>query len=179
MKLCKFAFGIALSCVSASAFAQSTAPASKPATSTQPAAAASAPQTLTPEQEKAAKNMLKQTMKAFADASLTSEQEQKAEAIFSKATKEVVAKRSAAKITPELQKKQAAAAKEARESGKKGKKQAEAAFASAGFNEEQIKVFKETQETLNKAKREFAKTLKPEQIQKLPDNMQKMLSKAS
>ncbi len=131
---------------------------------------------LSAEQEKMLKNMLKQTLKGFEAASLTSDQEKKGDEIFSKALKEVVLKRGSVKITAEMQKKQAAAIKEARESGKKGKQQSESAFTSAGFNEEQVKVFKETNELLNKAKREFAKSLKEEQIKKLPEQMQKMLS---
>ena len=180
MKFCKLSFVLALGCLSAQGYAQnattakpSAAAATQPATQATPATAA-----LTTEQEKQANAMKKQTMKSYADVSLTAEQEKKADEIFTKAIKEVIVKRSAAKITPELQKKQAAAVKEARESGKKGKKQADAAFASAGFTDEQIKVYKETQESLNNAKREFAKSLKDEQIQKLPDNMQKMLKRS-
>lgn len=138
-------------------------------------ASATSEQKLTQEQEKTYKAMLKQNLKAFDDASLSQEQHTKAEEVLGKALKEVVIKRDAVKITQELQKKQAAAVKEARESGKKGKAQADTAFAAAGFNEEQIKVFKETQEIVTKAKKEIGKALKPEQIAKLPEQLQKTI----
>lgn len=181
MKLSKLALALAISCVGATAGAQTTAPTTKPAAAANQSSAAKTTadsQPLTAQQEKWVASMKKQTMKAYENASLTAEQEKKADEIFSKAIKDAVVKRSAAKITPEMQRKQAAAVKEARDSGKKGKEQAAAAFDSAGFNEVQIKVFKETQETLTTAKREFAKTLKEEQIKKLPENMQTMLKRS-
>ncbi|MCC6510292.1 MAG: hypothetical protein IT423_14405 [Pirellulaceae bacterium] len=156
----------------APAFAQAQA-AAAPASSAKDATAKEP--TLTAEQEKMAKAMLKQTLKSFADATLTAEQEKKADELFSKVTKEVVAKRAAVKIDADLQKKQAAAAKEAREAGKKQKDVAAAAFASAGFTEEQIKVFKDTQAMMNKAKQDFAKSLSEDQLAKLPKQMQKSL----
>ncbi len=79
-------------------------------------------------------------------------------------------------ITDELQKKQLAAMKEAKSSSKSAREQAKAAFVEAGFSEDQVKVFKATQASLNKAKREFAKSLSPEQIQSLPESLQEIIS---
>ncbi len=139
-----------------------------------PAIASTQAVKLTAEQEKSIKAMLKQNLKGFEMASLSSEQMKKAEEILGKAVKEVVIKREAAKITQDQSKKQAAALKESREKGAKPKQQSEEAFKAAGFSEEQVKVFKETQELMSKAKKEILKDLKPEQIEKLPEQLKKL-----
>jgi hypothetical protein len=174
MKFLKLALGLYLGSACGVAAAQSS---TAQATASSPAASAK-PAELTPQQEKMAAAMKKQIMKSYEKAELTADQEKKADEIFSKAVREVVVERTAAKITPELQRKQAAALKEAREAGKKPKEQGAEAFAKAGFTSQQIEVFKATQEKLNQAKRDFAKNLKEEQIQKLPEQAQKMLKRS-
>lgn len=130
---------------------------------------------LTDEQQKKIKSMLRQTLKPFAEAELTEEQRQKADEVFGKAIKDYVVKRSKAMITDELQKKQVAAMKEAKASGKSAREQTKAAFTTAGFSDEQVKVFKATQTSLTKAKKDFAKTLTEKQIESLPEQLQAML----
>ena len=130
---------------------------------------------LTDEQQKKIKSMLRQTLKPFAAAELTDEQREKADEVFGKAVKDYVTKRSRAMITDELQKKQTAAMKEAKSNSKNAREQTKEAFIMAGFNEDQIKVFKATQASLNKAKRDFGKSLSDEQIDSLPEQLQSLI----
>lgn len=130
---------------------------------------------LTDEQQKKIKSMLRQTLKPFAAAELTDEQREKADEFFGKAVKDYVTKRSRAMITDELQKKQTAAMKELKSSSKNAREQAKEAFITAGFSEDQIKVFKATYASLNKAKRDFGKTLSDEQIDCLPEPLQSLI----
>lgn len=128
------------------------------------------------EQRKKVKSMLRQTIKPFAAVDLTEEQRQKADEVLAKAVKDYVVKRSKAEITDQLQKKQLAAMKAMKTSNKSAREQAKEAFASAGFSEEQVKVFKATQASLNKAKREVGKLLTEEQIESLPETLQAVIS---
>ncbi len=112
---------------------------------------------VTNEQQKKIKSMMRQTLKPFAVADLTDEQREKADEVFGKAVKDYVTKRSRAMITDELQKKQSAAMKAAKTSGKNAREQAKEAFTTAGFSEEQIKVFKATQASLDKANANLAR----------------------
>ena len=130
---------------------------------------------LTDEQQKKIKSMLRQTLKPFVAAELTDEQRERADEVFGKAVKDYVTKRSRAMITDELQKQQTAAMKAAKSSSKNEREQAKEAFITAGFTEEQIKVFKATQASLNKAKRDFGKTLSQEQIGALPEPLQSLI----
>lgn len=130
---------------------------------------------LTEEQQKKIKAMLRQTLKPFIALELTEEQRQKADDVFGKAVKDYIVKRSRAMITDELQKKHATALKEVKSSGKSDREQTKQAFVTAGFSDEQIKVFKATQTSLTKAKKEFAKTLTEKQLEGLPDQLQELV----
>lgn len=178
MKLLSIALGLMLATSGTTAFAQKSTEGAKATTNSQPAISskASDKEEVTAEQEKKIKAMLKQTKKSFEAAELTAEQQQQAEELFAKPIKSFIVKRDAAKITPEMQKKHAAAMKAARSSGKSNKEQSAAAFAEAGLDEEQIKVFKTTQAAMAKAKRDFAKSLTAKQVEKLPEAIQKMLA---
>ena len=130
---------------------------------------------LTDEQQKKIKSMLRQTLKPFAAAELTDEQREQADEVFGKAVKDYVTKRGRAMITDELEKKQIAAMKEVKSTSKNAREQAKEAFITAGFSDDQTKVFKATQASLNKAKREFGKKLSEEQIDSLPEQLQSLI----
>ena len=125
------------------------------------------------QREKKIKSMMRSTLRSFAAAKLTEEQQRQADVLFGKAIKSYVNKRADAQITDELQKKYAECLKEARAST--AKEQSSAAFACAGFSEEQIKVFESTRKALDKAKRDFQKQLTDRQIAGLPKSLQKSL----
>ena len=125
------------------------------------------------QREKKIKSMMRSTLRSFASAKLTQEQQQQADLLFGKAIKSYVNKRADAQITDELQKKHAECLKEDRAST--AKEQSIAAFACAGFTEEQIKVFESTRKALDKAKRDFQKQLTDRQIVGLPKSLQKSL----
>ncbi len=129
----------------------------------------------TADQQKRIKSMVRTAIKSFAAAELTSDQEQKANEMFSKAATDFIVKRDAVEITSDMQKKHAAALKSSRDKGNSVRKQNEDAFAAVALSEEQTKVFKATQTSFNKAKRDFAKQLSEEQFAKLPETMQQNL----
>lgn len=148
----------------------------KPSAETKSASKSTSQDELSDEEQKKIKSMLRQTIKSFAAAELTDSQRQKADEVFGKAVKDYVVKRGKVAITDELQKKHASAVKELKTSGKSAREQAKEAFATAGFDDEQIKVFKATQTSLNRAKRDFGKSLTDEQIDCLPDQLQAIIS---
>lgn len=119
------------------------------------------------------KSLMASTMRSFSSAKLTVEQKQQADALLGKAVKNFVTKRAEALITDELQKKYASCLREAQ--GQTAKERASWAFACAGFTAEQIKVFESTQKSLDKAKRDFAKSLTETQIAGLPKTIQKSI----
>lgn len=116
--------------------------------------------------------MVAQFMKQLEKAELTAEQTTKVKELFTKAAEEVGSKRTAGGIPAETLKKKAEASKAAKEAGKKGKEMQEAVDASLGLNADQLKLFKETETILTKAKIEIGKLLTPEQIAKLPEQAQ-------
>jgi hypothetical protein len=120
----------------------------------------------------AATQMVTQFLKQLEKAELTAEQTTKAKELFTKAAEEVSSKRTAGGIPAEVLKKRADASKAAKEAGKKGKEMQDAVDASLGLNADQLKLFKETETILTKAKIEIGKLLSPEQIAKLPAQAQ-------
>ena len=122
-----------------------------------------------------AKMMVTQFMKQLEKAELKAEESTKIQDMFQKVAKEVAAKREAGGITAEILKKRLDAGKAARAEGKKGKESQAAIEAAMGLNEDQAKVFKETEEMLAKVRVEIGKMLTAEQIAKLPDQAQNSL----
>lgn len=164
-----FLLAAASTCLFApSAMGKSPAPAKA-----KPAAAPSGKDAESAEREKRIKSMMKSTLRSFSSVSLTAEQQQQAEGLFGKAIKNFVTKRADAMITDELQKKYAACLRETHDPTAKDR--TNAAFARAGFTEEQIKVFESTQKALDKAKRDFYKALTDTQIAGLPKALQKSI----
>lgn len=137
---------------------------------------ATSPDELTDEQQKKMKSMLRQTLKPFVAVDLTDAQRQQADELFAKAIKDYVVKRSKSEITDDMQKEHAAAMKQLKSGSKSTRDQAKEAFVTAGFSDDQIKVFKATQTSLNKAKREFGKSLTDKQIDLLPESLQAIIS---
>lgn len=119
-----------------------------------------------------AKNMVSQFMKQLEKAELKDGETDKIKEMYTKAAKEVTAKRTECGITAEMLKKRAEATKKNKEDGKKGKEAQEAVEAAMGLNADQLKVFKETEEMLAKTRAEIGKLLTPEQLAKLPDQLQ-------
>ena len=113
-----------------------------------------------------------QFLKQIEKAELTADQTTKAKELMTKAAEDVSAKRTAGGISADILKKRTDAFKSAKESGKKGKEMQAAVEASLGLTEEQLKVYKETETILTKAKLEIGKLLSPEQIAKLPEQAQ-------
>ncbi len=133
-----------------------------------------------PAQEKKAKgglaaSMVTQFVKQLEKAELTEEQMVKVKEIYTKAASEVAKLRTDGGITAEMMKKRIEAGKSAKESGKKGKEMQEAVAAAMGMNDEQKKLFTETEAMLAKARIEIGKLLTPEQTAKLPEQAQAQL----
>lgn len=131
-------------------------------------------------QEKANKpiqsaQMVSAFMKQLEKAQLKDEQANQIKEMYTKVAKEVAAKRTEAGITSQMLKKRTDAAKEAREAGKKPKEVQAVVEAAVEFSESQKKVMTETDEVLQKVKIEIGKLLKPEQIEKLPTQLQNNL----
>jgi hypothetical protein len=128
-------------------------------------------------QEKGAKGdpatqMVKQFMKQLEKAELSSEQTTKVTDLFTKVAKDVSTKRTEAGITQEIMRKRAAASKEAKDAGKKGKEMQAAVEAAVVLTDAQKKLMVETDELLAKARVEVGKLLSPEQMKKLPEPFQ-------
>ena len=119
--------------------------------------------------------MVTQFMKQLEKADLKAEESTKIQDMFQKVAKEVAAKREAGGITADMLKKRTEAGKLAKEEGKKGKESQAAVEAAMGLNEDQTKVFKETEEMLAKVRVEIGKMLTAEQIAKLPEQAQSSL----
>jgi Spy/CpxP family protein refolding chaperone len=119
--------------------------------------------------------MVAQFMKQMEKAELTAEQTAKVKELFTKAADEVNTKRTAGGIPTDVLKKRNDATKAAKEAGKKGKEIQEAVDAGLGLPPDQLKLFKETETILTKAKIEIGKLLSPEQIAKLPEQAQNAL----
>lgn len=131
-------------------------------------------------QEKKAKNdpataMVTQFVKQLEKAELTEEQIGKIKEVYAKAAKEVAKARTDGGITAEMLKKRIEAGKAAKEAGKKGKEIQEAVAAEMGLNDEQKKLWTETEAVLEKARIEIGKLLTPEQMEKLPAQAQAQL----
>ncbi len=129
----------------------------------------------TPEEQKRIKSLMRQTLKPFTAVDLTDQQRQRADEVLGNVVKDYVLKRSRVMITDEMLKKHAAALKEAKASESSAKQQTKQAFLNAGFNEDQIKVFKATQTSLDKAKKEFGQSLSDGQIDALPEQLQMLI----
>ncbi len=113
-----------------------------------------------------------QFLKQIEKAELTADQTAKAKELLTKAAEEASTKRMAGGITADILKKRTEALKSAKEAGKKGKEMQEAVEASLGLTEVQLKLYKETEAILTKAKMEIGKLLTPDQIAKLPEQAQ-------
>ena len=72
-------------------------------------------------------------------------------------------------------KKRVEATKKNKADGTKGKEAQISIESAMGLNAEQLKVFKETEELLTKARVEIGKLMSAEQIAKLPDQVQNSL----
>ncbi|MCF7963631.1 MAG: hypothetical protein K9M08_23060 [Pirellula sp.] len=119
-----------------------------------------------------ATQMVKQFMKQLEKAELSGEQTTKVTELFTKVAKDVSTKRTEAGITQEIMRKRAAASKEAKEAGKKGKEMQAAVDGAVELTEAQKKLMAETDELLAKARIEVGKLLTPEQMKKLPEPFQ-------
>lgn len=119
-----------------------------------------------------ATQMVKQFMKQLEKAELSSEQTTKVTDLFTKVAKDVSTKRTEAGITQEIMRKRAAASKEAKEAGKKGKEMQAAVDGAVELTDAQKKLMVETDELLAKARVEVGKLLTPEQMKKLPEPFQ-------
>jgi transcriptional regulator of acetoin/glycerol metabolism len=161
-------------CLAPTSMAKPPAPAKVKSATTSSSKESSSKDAELAQREKKIKSMTKAAMRSFAAVKLTAEQQEQAEMLFGKATKSFVTRRAEAMITDELQKKYAACLKEA--SGTPAKERAAVAFACAGFNEEQIKVYESTQKALDKAKRDFCNSLTETQIANLPKTLQKSIN---
>ncbi len=111
--------------------------------------------------------MVATLMKGLEPAELTAEQKKEIEELYTKAAKEVAAKRKEAEMPANLTKKRADAAKEAKESGLKGKKLQAAIDEKLGLTKEQAACWTSTTEMLAKAKLSVGKLLTAEQIAKV------------
>lgn len=119
-----------------------------------------------------ADSLVTQFMKQLEKAELSAEQKAKVKEMYTKVATDVHAKRTASGITPELNKKRTDASKAAKEAGKKGKEIQESAIAAMGLTADQAKVYSETEESLRKVRIEAGKLLTPEQLAKLPEQVQ-------
>jgi hypothetical protein len=122
--------------------------------------------------------MVNQFLKQLEPAGLSQETTTKIKENFTKTAKEVMAKRKAVNLTPQMLKDRAEASKKAREDGKKPKEVREIALAAMKANEEQKKVLVETEEMLTKTRIEIGKLLTEEQMGKLPKQFQVNLKEA-
>ena len=122
--------------------------------------------------------MVNQFLKQLEPAGLSQETTDKIKENFTKTAKEVMAKRKAVNLTPQMLKDRAEAGKKAREDGKKPKEIREIAIAAMKANEEQKKVLAETEEMLTKTRVEIGKMLTEEQMGKLPKQFQVNLKEA-
>ena len=122
--------------------------------------------------------MVNQFLKQLEPAGLSQETTDKIKENFTKTVKEVMAKRKAVNLTPQMLKDRAEASKKAREDGKKPKEIREIALAAMKANEEQKKVLAETEEMLTKTRIEIGKMLTEEQMGKLPKQFQVNLKEA-
>jgi hypothetical protein len=122
--------------------------------------------------------MVNQFLKQLEPAGLSQETTDKIKENFTKTVKEVMAKRKAVNLTPQMLKDRAEASKKAREDGKKPKEIREIAIAAMKANEEQKKVLAETEEMLTKTRIEIGKMLTEEQMGKLPKQFQVNLKEA-
>lgn len=116
--------------------------------------------------------MVNQFLKQFEPAGLSQETTAKIKDVFSKTAKEVVSKRKAANLTPQMLKSRTEAAKKARDEGKKPKEVRELGLAAMNATEEQKKVLVETEEMLAKTRVEIGKLLTDEQKDRLPKQLQ-------
>jgi hypothetical protein len=122
--------------------------------------------------------MVNQFLKQLEPAGLSQETTDKIKENFTKTVKEVMAKRKAVDLTPQMLKARTEAGKKAREDGKKPKEVRELALAAMKANEEQKKVLIETEEMLAKTRIEIGKMLTEEQMSKLPKPFQVNLKEA-
>jgi len=122
--------------------------------------------------------MVNQFLKQLEPAALSQETTEKIKENFAKTVKEVMAKRKAANLTPQMLKDRTEAGKKAREEGKKPKEVREIALAAMNATEEQKKVLIETEEILSKTRIEIGKMLTDEQMVKLPKQFQTSLKEA-
>ncbi len=109
-----------------------------------------------------------QLLKPFEAVDLTEEQTAKIKALGKAMNEKSEAIREEAGITQELMKKRAAAMKEARESGKKGKELAAEVDAKAGLSEAQVNAMKKVTELRQKFMQDAVALLTPEQKENLP-----------
>ena len=123
--------------------------------------------------------MVKQFMKQLEPAGLNQETSDKIKEIFTKAAKDVVAKRKEAGLTAEMLKARTEATKKAREEGKKQKEVREIGLNAMNGTEEQKKVLLDTEGMLTKARIEAGKLLSEEQMGKLPQQFQANLKEPS
>lgn len=130
----------------------------------------------TADQEKRIKSLMRQVQKSFAAAELSDEQQSQADKILAKASRDFVVKRDLAMITVDLQKKHATELKAAKREAKSVKEQDSLAFAKASFTDEQAKVFKSTQASMDRAKRQICRLLDEQQIARLPDALQALIN---
>jgi len=122
--------------------------------------------------------MVNQFLKQLEPAGLSQETTTKIKENFTKTVKEVMDKRKAVNLTPQMLKDRTEAGKKAREDGKKPKEVREIALAAMKANEEQKKVLAETEEMLTKTRVEIGKMLTEEQMGKLPKQFQVNLKEA-
>jgi septation ring formation regulator EzrA len=116
--------------------------------------------------------MVKQFMKQLEKAELSEEQTSKIKELFGKVAKEVSAKRTEGGITAEMLKKRAEASKSARDAGKKAKEAKQEVDAAVALTDAQKTLMTDTEAMLSKVRIEIGKLLKPEQIAKLPEQLQ-------
>lgn len=122
--------------------------------------------------------MVNQFLKQLEPAGLTQETTDKIKENFTKTVKDVMDKRKAVNLTPQMLKDRTEAGKKAREDGKKPKEVREIALAAMKANEEQKKVLLGTEEMLTKTRIEIGKMLTEEQMGKLPKQFQASLKEA-
>lgn len=117
---------------------------------------------LTDDQEKRAKAMVRQILKEFDAAELTDEQKHQGSELFGQPVRKLIIQRDSAQITADMQKQMEHEIQQAKQKNPKSRSISKATFESHGFNADQITVFRATENELNKARRDFLQSLSHE-----------------
>jgi DNA polymerase II small subunit/DNA polymerase delta subunit B len=122
----------------------------------------------------AARSASAQLLKQLEPVGLTDEQVAKIKEIGAKSQAELKAARAEAGITPELQKKLAAAQKSMKDSELKGKERMAAIHKAAGLTEAQATALKKSNELRMEMHKQVIAMLTAEQKEKLPQNLKRL-----